>query len=441
MKNARQVVALISRIPANALLCTVLSAMAITGYSGNARADAAAVQCDADNGGIILPGGFCAVVVADNLGETRHIAVNANGDVYARLREKQPGGSIVALRDTDGDGRADRTEYFGREDGGTGLEIHNGYLYYSTTVTVHRVRLTDGDLVPQAEPQTIVAELPQQHSHAAKSLALDDAGHLYVNIGAPSNSCQKQDRVIRSPGMDPCPLLEQHAGVWRFDANKTGQTQARDGYRFSTGSRNLVALDWNPLTGNLYAAQHGRDQLAQNWGYPELEGAVLPAEEVFRIQDGDNFGWPYAYYDYVRQQKLLMPEYGGDGKIVGRAAGFKMPIAAFPGHWGPNDLVFYTGTQFPLQYRGGMFIVFHGSWNRAPLPQDGYKVMFVPFDGDEPLPLKQTFANGFKGRERLENRAGTRFRPTGLAVGPDGSLYISEDKTGRIWRVVYKGGG
>lgn len=420
------------RVPVFTLLMLLLAASV-----GAARPVAAAVQCAADNGGIILPGGFCAAVVADGLGTTRHLAVNGNGDVYVRLQEPSHGGSLVALRDSNGDGRADQIKYFGDDDGGTGIKIRDGWLYYSTRVSVYRLHL-GADLVPGGKPETIVRDLPKQHSHAAKSLALDNAGHLYVNIGAPSNSCQKQDRVAGSPGMDPCPFLDKHAGVWRFDANRSGQTQA-DGRHFSGGSRNLVALGVNPLTGTLYGVQHGRDQLAQNWGYPELEGAILPAEEVFRIQDGDNFGWPYTYYDQVRQQKMLAPEYGGDGKTVGRAAKFKKPIAAFPGHWAPNDLVFYTGTRFPLQYRGGMFIVFHGSWNRAPLPQGGYRIMFIPFDGDALRPLPQTFANGFKGRDRLEDRGNTRFRPTGLAVGPDGSLYVSEDKTGRIWRVVYTG--
>ncbi len=410
-----------------------------SGSSAGPSSAAQAVECAPDNGSIVLPAGFCATVVADSVGEPRHLAVSDNGDIYVRLREENEGGTLLALRDEDGDGQADQMEYFGEEAGGTGLEIHDGHLYYSTTVSVHRVPLDGENLVPQGTPETIVDDFPEQSSHAAKSLAISNAGDMYVNVGAPSNSCQEQDRTPQSPGQDPCPLLERQGGVWQVDATTTGQTQMDDGTRFATGIRNLVALDWNPITGNLFAVQHGRDQLAQNWDFTTTESAVLPAEEVFLINEGDDFGWPYSYYDQVREQKVLAPEYGGDGDTVGRASEFEDPIVAFPGHWGPNDLVFYTGDQFPARYQGGMFIAWHGSWNRGPLPQKGYRITYTPFDGNEPIELTETFANGFKGADRLESPGSAEYRPTGVAVGPDGSLYISDDQSGRIWRVVYKG--
>lgn len=412
-----------------------------SGSGSSQSAAAQAIECDPDDGELVLPAGFCATVVADSVGVPRHLAVTDNGDVYARLREPNQGGTIVALRDEDGNGQADQIEYFGEEDGGTGLEIYEGHLYYSTTTSVHRVALSDENIVPQGTPETIVDNFPDQSSHAAKSLAISGQGEMFINVGAPSNSCQEEERTSESPGQDPCPLLERHAGVWQVDATTTGQTQMNDGERFATGIRNLVALDWNPITGNLYATQHGRDQLAQNWDYSALESAVLPAEEVFLINEGDNFGWPYTYYDQVRKQRVLAPEYGGDGETVGRADEFEDPILAFPGHWGPNDLVFYTGEQFPARYQGGLFIAWHGSWNRGPLPQAGYKITYTPFNGDEPINLSETFANGFKGADRLQSPGDAEYRPTGLAVGPNGSLYISDDQSGRIWQVVYKGEG
>lgn len=399
------------------------------------------VECDPDNGGLALPSGFCATVVADDVGQTRHLTVRENGDIYVRLREKKNGGSIAALRDTDGDGQADNIEYFADEDGDTGIEIKDNHLYYGTTISIHRVPLSEGELVPQADPETLVEGFPEYGQHAAKSLAVDDQENIYVNVGAPSNSCQEQDRTPGSPGEDPCSLLERHGGIWQFSATQTGQTQLDDGHRFATGIRNAVALDWSPVTGNLYAAQHGRDQLAQNWGdlFTETESAILPAEEVFLVNDGDDFGWPYAYYDWILKEKVLSPEYGGDGRKVGRASEFEDPIFAFPGHWGPNDLVFYTGNQFPDRYKNGMFIAFHGSWNRAPIPQEGYRIVYLPFNGEQPINLPETFANGFSGAEVLESPGDAKYRPTGLAVGPDGSLYVSDDQTGRIWRIVYKG--
>lgn len=400
------------------------------------------IPCDPDNGGLTLPDGYCAVVVADSLGPTRHLAVRDNGDVYARLRENDGSGSVVALRDTDQDGRADVIRRFADEDGGTGLEIYDGHVYYSTTVSVHRVPLAEGSLVPTGESETIVSGFPEQDSHAAKSLAVDPQDRLYVNVGAPSNSCQEQNRTPQSPGQDPCPLLERHAGIWQFSATEAGQTQTEDGQRFATGIRNAVALDWNPVSAHVYLAMHGRDQLAQNWGdtYSLIESAILPAEEVFMVDEGDHFGWPYSYYDWVQKKKVLSPEYGGDGMEVGRASQYEDPIIAFPGHWGPNDLVAYTGNQFPGRYHDGMFIAFHGSWNRAPIPQEGYNVVFVPMDGAVPKDGRyETFADGFKGAEPLMNPGEAEYRPTGLAVGPKGSLYVSDDAQGRIWRIVYKG--
>ena len=115
----------------------------------------------------------------------------------------------------------------------------------------------------------------------------------------------------------------------------------------------------------------------------------------------------------------------------------RAPVATFPAHWAPNGVVFYTGDLFPAHYRGGAFIAFHGSWNRAPGPQGGYNVVFVPFSGGDAAGAYETFADGFAGAEKSPDRA--IHRPSGVAVGPDGALYISDDKGGRLWRVTYRG--
>jgi glucose/arabinose dehydrogenase len=198
-----------------------------------------------------------------------------------------------------------------------------------------------------------------------------------------------------------------------------------------------VALTLDPA-GQLWAAQHGRDQLGQNW--PKLftleQSAEKPSEELFPVNEGDDFGWPYCYHDLELGRRVLAPEYGGDGRSVGRCEGKKDPAVAFPAHWGPNGLAFYTATQFPARYRGGAFVAFHGSWNRAPLPQAGYRVTFVPFQDGRPAGSYETFADGFWH----EDGTGPRHRPVGVAEGPDGSLYITDDAAGRIWRVMYRGG-
>ena len=392
-----------------------------------------------DEGGITLPEGFRAVVVADHLGRARHLTVRDNGDLYVALRRPRDGGGIVALRDTDGDGRADVTRRFG-EVGGTGIRVRNRYLYFASVDTVYRYPLADGKLLPAGDPEVIVRGFPAQGQHADKPIAFDPEGGLYVNVGAPSNACQKRTRTPGSPGQDPCPELERHAGIWRFEADTPDQTQTDDGVHFATGIRQSVAMRWNPLVDELYVVQHGRDQLNTLWPehFTDKDNARLPAEELLLVQKGDNFGWPYCYYDPFQERRILAPEYGGDGQKVGRCDRFEEPIMAFPAHWAPNDLLFYTASAFPERYHGGAFIAFHGSWNRAPLPQRGYKVGFVPFDGKKPSGKYEVFADGFAGEEVIRRPADARWRPMGLAQGPDGSLYVADSQRGRIWRVVYE---
>jgi glucose/arabinose dehydrogenase len=154
--------------------------------------------------------------------------------------------------------------------------------------------------------------------------------------------------------------------------------------RFATGMRHTLALAVHPATGRLYGAISGRDQLLQLWGFPAERNAELPAEELVRIEEGDDYGWPYCYHDGVAGRKVLAPEYGGDGEKVGRCAGKDLPRIAFPAHWAPMEIVFYTARQFPPEYRGGAFVAFHGSWNRAPLPQEGYRVVHAAFEDGEP---------------------------------------------------------
>ncbi|MEM9675647.1 MAG: PQQ-dependent sugar dehydrogenase [Bacteroidota bacterium] len=395
---------------------------------------------DENNGSITLSNGFGAYVVADDVGKARHIVVRDNGDIYVKIRDTKAGGGILALRDTDGDGRADQKEYFG-EYGGTGIDIYDDYLYYSSDTVVYRVALGD-ELVPTAELEVVVEGFINQGQHATKSFTFDNAGHIYVNIGAPSNACQEQLRTPKSPGQDPCPQLDRQAGIWQFSATELNQTQEEHGVRYATGIRNAVALDWNDNISSLYALQHGRDQLSNLWPeyYDSLQSAELPAEEFLKVSEGSDFGWPFCYYDPQKDLKVLAPEYGGNGEETGRCADMEDPIMAFPAHWAPNDIIFYNSDMFPEKYRSGAFIAFHGSWNRAPLPQKGYNIAFVPM-GSDGLPSGEfeRFADEFAGSGgEIESPGDAEFRPTGLAVGPDGSLYITDDQKGRIWRVFYQ---
>ena len=421
----------------NFSICTVVAAAAAIILSLNARA--ADPACDADNGGIKLPQGFCATVVAENVGNARHLLVAPNGDLFVSLEGRGgAGGSggIVALRDTNGDGKMDTKEKFG-VGSATGIGMRNGFLYFATTTSVIRYKLPPGELKPSGGPEIIVDGLPDRRQHAEKGLAFDGKGGMYVNVGAPSNACQSRDRQAKVPGQDPCPLLEKHGGIWRFDENKLGQQQ-EDGKRYATGMRQMVGLTWHD--NSLWAVMHNRDSLDTLWPgqFTAEQNAEWPAEYLLKVEDGSNFGWPYCFYNNSEKKLVTNPEYGGDGKKADRCANFNAPTVAFPGHWAPNDVMFYTGTQFPVKYRGGAFIAFHGSWNRAPLPQAGYNVTFVPFANGKPSGTYEVFADGFAGKTPLANPNDAVARPGGLAQGPDGSLYITEDVKGRIWRVIVR---
>lgn len=411
----------------------------VGGESGSEQEDTSLMFADST---LKLPQGFTATVVADSLGTGRHIFVNSNGDIYVQLRKLNSNNhGTVALRDTNGDSRADQIEYFGSHPG-TGIDIKNGYLYISDDTTVYRYPLKDGALVPnEADIEVVAGGFINQDQHAPKSFTVANDGTLFVNVGAPSNACMEQRRTKGSPGMDPCPLLERQGGIWKFDANKTNLDQVKDGVRYATGIRNAVAVEWNPVTNSLFALQHGRDQLAAFFPemYNDTLSAELPAEEFFEVLEGDDFGWPYCYYDQFQSKKVLGPEYGGDGKTEGRCADAKQPLIGFPGHMGPNDLVFYQGQSFPEKYRNGAFVAFHGSWNRAPLRQKGYFVVFVPMNGSQVAGDWEIFADGFSGLDTDEGQRETVYRPTGLAVGPDGAIYVCDSMKGKIWKIKYTG--
>lgn len=391
-----------------------------------------------DGTGITLPDGFTATVFGDELGPVRHIAVSDDGTVYGMLYNPAEEGSIVALKDEDGDGKADVIRYFG-EGKGSGMGIHGGYLYYSTNITVFRYQLKAGEMVPSTQPEAVISGFPEQRQHAAKPMTFDNAGNIYVNIGAPSNACQQETRIPESPGMQPCPQLDQQAGIWRYSADTTGQVHPKDGHRYATGIRNGMALDWSDEAGALFFSTHGRDQLSHLWFdlYSDEDNAELPSEEFHRADDGSNYGWPYSYWDHRRGERMVGPEYGGDGQTVSDNADYRAPLVAFPGHWAPNGLEFYDGDAFPEAYRGGAFLAFHGSWNRSPLPQAGYNVVFIPFAGGAPTGVWSVFADGFAGQDPIMSPGDAAFRPTGLAVAADGALFIGADQGGRIWRVTY----
>lgn len=412
---------------------------------------------DADDGGITLPPGFRALVFADNLvvnkrvGNTnerlRGLAVAPNGDLFAKGKV----GKIWAMRDTDGDGRADKFEEFGPGDGGTHIMFHGGYLYHSSRTTVYRYKYIPGELTPSSPLEVIVKDLPAERDHDAKAFAFDESGAMIVEVGSPYNVFSDGDRRLGAKGKTDAEVAtfqKTFGGFWRFDPAKPGQTQA-DGTRFSTGHRHAMALVWQPTSKHFFMAQMGRDNMdviAPEF-YDALDNAERNAEEFHLLKQDTNIGWPYTYWDTIKKARMRAPEYGGDNRKRDDNPAFAKPQIAFPAHWAPIQMCLYEGTQFPAKYRGGMFLAFHGSWNRAPRPQAGYKVVFIPFGADG-LPTGKTasgegtyedFATGFPGVDYFTNSRDAKYRPAGVATGPDGSLYISETEKGRIWRVIYTG--
>jgi glucose/arabinose dehydrogenase/mono/diheme cytochrome c family protein len=401
--------------------------------------------------GLKLPAGFCATVFADGIGHTRQMVVAPDGVVYVNTwsgryfgnTPPHPGGFLVALQAKNGSGKADVIERFGATPetggaGGNGIALYKSAIYAEINDRIERYALESGSIAPKGAPVTILSGLPLTGDHPMHPFIIDSAGDIYIDDATPTNACQVKNRVPQSPGEMPCTQLETRGGIWRYDANKKDQVFSAAG-RYATGIRNAEGLAFDD-SGNLFSTQHGRDQLHANWPqfYRPDQEATLPAEELLLIKQGGDYGWPECYYDNFVEKLVLAPEYGGDGKKIGVCSEKTAPVAAFPAHWGPNGMVHYDQKQFPDRYRHGMFIAFHGSWDRAPYAQGGYNVVFQPLSGVNASGRCEIFADGFAGADKSPQ--GAKHRPSGLAVGPDGALYISDDVAGTIYRVVYRGG-
>jgi len=427
------------------------SSLAPAQNKSNPAAEAKSQACPNDDSGLQLPAGFCATVFADDIGHARHMVVAPSGILYVNTWSGRyygndtphAGGFLVALQDKSGTGKADVIERFGETvqsggAGGTGIGMYKGSIYAEINDRIVRYLLPAGSAVPSGSADTIVSGLPLGGDHPMHPFIINAEGSMYVDVASATNSCQLKNRTLKSPGANPCTELETRGGIWRYDANKTNQTFSTAD-RYATGIRNGegFAID---SSGRVFVTQHGRDQLHANWPdfYKPDQEATLPAEEVLLLKAKGDYGWPECYYDAFVQKLVLAPEYGGDGKTIGVCTNKIAPAAVFPAHWAPNAMVRYDQKQFPARYRDGVFIAFHGSWNRAPYPQGGYNVVFQRLAGDRASGQCEIFADGFAGA--VKSPAKAEHRPSGLAVGPDGSLYVSDDIRGRIYRIVYQAG-
>ena len=416
------------------------------------KPDAAAPEsCPSNDNGLTLPAGFCATVFADDIGHARQMVVAPDGVLYVNTwsgayynnAPAHAGGFLVALRDKSRSGKAEAVERFGETvqsggAGGTGIGIYKDWLYAEINDRIVRYQMPATAMVPSGSAETIVSGLPLGGDHPMHPFIISADGSMYVDVASASNSCQLQNRQPKSPGANPCTELETRGGVWRYNANELNQ-RFSPAQRFATGIRNGEGFA-SDSAGRVFVTQHGRDQLYSNWreDYKPEDEATLPAEEVLLLKSGGDYGWPECYYDPFVQKLMLSPEYGGDGKTVGICASKLEPAAVFPAHWAPNAMTSYDKKAFPSRYREGVFIAFHGSWNRAPYPQGGYNVVFQPMANGHASGNCEIFADGFAGSVKTPD--GAEHRPSGLAVGPDGALYVSDDVRGRIYRISYQAG-
>jgi glucose/arabinose dehydrogenase/mono/diheme cytochrome c family protein len=410
-------------------------------------------SCTGDDSGLTLPAGFCATIFADGIGHARHLVVSADGTVYVNTWSgvyygndvPHAGGFIVALKDTKGAGKADLIERFGETAqsggaGGTGIGIYGGSLYAESNDKILKFSLSKNSPVPLPKSQTVVHGLPLGGDHPMHPFVIDRNGNLYIDVASATNSCQEKNRTLESAGIEPCTELNTRGGIWKYDAKKTDQAFS-PAERYATGIRNAEGFAIDSVVPRIFVTQHGRDQLHTNW--PNIikdaeQEATLPSEEVLLLQKDGDYGWPKCYYDPFQRALVLAPEYGGDGKTAGLCAQRIAPAAVFPAHWAPNGMVLYDQRQFPAHYRDGLFIAFHGSWNRAPYPQGGYNIVYQALSGDKGSGACEIFADGFAGSDKSPGKAA--HRPSGVAVGPDGALYVADDVSGRIYRIVYRGG-
>jgi glucose/arabinose dehydrogenase len=415
-----------------------LLAASLLGLTGPALAD--------EPDGIKLPQGFHATVVADHLGVLRHLAFRDNDDLYVSTQWNNTGtsGDLIAIH-LDKDRRADKTVHFGVMAGGTGVRVYKGALYAASLARVYRYSFKGKDLVPVSEPAIVLDGMAATRS-TSRGLTFDDKGNMFVSSGviAGVDWCADPSVPKGQPikGLNPCPLLNGRGGIVRFSATKLNQ-QFKDGELWGNGIRDMAALTWSPADNALYALVHGRDQTSKSFpnAVTDVQDDAI-SDEMVKVTKGTNLGWPYSYWDGAQKKRILAPEYTGNGTTEAPAGQYAVPVAEFHPRSSPLDLMFHDGKNVPVKYKNGAFIARHGaaSLSKPANGNNGFDVAFIPFDKNGVAGPLEEFAAGFAGPNIADKLAAkAKFRPVGVTEAPDGSLYVTDSQSGRIWRIAYSG--
>ncbi len=344
---------------------------------------------------LVLPPGFHAEVFAEGLENPRWLAFAPNGDLFCV--ESQPN-RIRVLRDTKHTGIADIKEIFAEGlNLPFGIAFNKNHLYVSNTDSIVRFSYTPGQLKSVTAPETIVAGIPGHgyHQHWTRDLVFNPSGSkMYLSVGSAKDIDETEE--------------EKRAAILEFNPDGSSMRV------FASGLRNASGKAFNPMTGQLWTTCNERDGL----------GDEVPPDFFSSVKEGGFYGWPYYYIGGHHDPRV-------SEKSKPAAPGIVPEVLITP-HSASLGLVFYAGTQFPVEYRGDAFIALHGSGNRV--KRTGYKIVRVHFKHGQPVGGYEDFLSGWMLGEDDKRVWG---RPAGLAVGKDGSLYVADDGAGKIWRISY----
>ncbi len=348
---------------------------------------------DARVNNLKVPAGFKVQKFAENLGKPRMIAVAENGDVYVTVREKD---EVVRLQDTNGDGKADKQETVAQLDQIHGINIYNGKMYLATVTGLYQAQMVPEDGI--SEPELILDDLPDGGQHPNRTIAFGPDGKLYVSVGSTCNACEETNK--------------EHATILRMNAGGS------DRKVFAKGLRNTMGFGWHPETYEMWGMDHGIDWLGDN----------AQKEELNKIEEGADYGWPYLYgksnpVPHREPENMTHKEY---------AKKTKEPVLEHPeAHSAALGMLFYNGTMFPEEYRNDAFVALHGSWNRS--KPVGYKVVRIKYKNGQPVRFED-FLTGFL----IENGRAQFGRPVAMAIHTDGSLLVTDDENGVVYRIFYQ---